>query len=265
MSKSATLEQLNGMDGIESVTATCPTCGCPIRVKLTFGAIIPNLCDCKRKKLHEHDAEMDEAQLRLTIRANRCGIRDKESWDWTFSRDNGSQPKLALCKKYADQWKRMKAENVGLFLFGRAGRGKSYAAACIANAVVDQGGTVLMDKLSEMVQRAGKPWESLDYARSLNKYDLLVLDDYGAERDTEYMREQVFNIIDARYKSNKPMIVTSNLDWTELQDSEDIYTSRIASRLMAMCQPVSFAGDDLRQQKNAEGRKTLTDILRGEV
>ena len=52
---------------------------------------------------------------------------------------------------------------------------------------------------------------SNEYISRLCRYPLLILDDFGMERGTEYGLEQVFNVIDSRYRSRKPLIVTTNL------------------------------------------------------
>ena len=50
-----------------------------------------------------------------------------------------------------------------------------------------------------------------EYISRLCRYPLLILDDFGMERGTEYGLEQVFNVIDSRYRSGKPLIGTDEL------------------------------------------------------
>lgn len=54
----------------------------------------------------------------------------------------------------------------------------------------------------------------------LCRYPLLIIDDFGMERDTSYGLEQLYNVIDSRYRSKKPLIVTTNLTLQELQNPE---------------------------------------------
>lgn len=82
--------------------------------------------------------------------------------------------------------------------------------------------------------------------------DLLILDDFGMERQTDYAREQVFNIIDGRYRFHKPLIVTTNLSLSELKHPNDIVEERIFDRILEMCVPVCFDGESLRQDKAKE-------------
>lgn len=66
-------------------------------------------------------------------------------------------------------------------------------------------------------------------------YPLLVIDDFGMERGTEYALEQIYNIIDSRYRSRKPLIVTTNLTLTELKNPQDTAHARIYDRLLKLC------------------------------
>ena len=98
-----------------------------------------------------------------------------------------------------------------------------------------------------------------NYLDSLNEFDLLVIDDLGIERNTEYVNELVYNIIDARYRSGKPMIITTNLKYSDLHNAEDTSKARIYSRIIEMCLPVLVGGEDRRKSKMQDSR--LMDIL----
>ena len=96
-------------------------------------------------------------------------------------------------------------EKYGLLLFGDVGTGKSFLAGCIANALLEQDVPVLMTNFPTILNRMTGLFGSdrADFLANLNAYDLLILDDLGAERGTEYALEQVFAVIDARYRSRK--------------------------------------------------------------
>ena len=64
--------------------------------------------------------------------------------------------------------------------------------------------------------------ERTSFLDSLGDYDLLIIDDLGVERNTEYAMEQIFSIIDSRYYSGKPLIVTTNLKLDELKHPPDL-------------------------------------------
>ena len=78
-------------------------------------------------------------------------------------------------------------------------------------------------------------------------YPLLVIDDFGMERGTEYALEQIYNIIDSRYRSRKPLIVTTNLTLTELKNPQDTAHARIYDRLLELCTPIACTGPSMRK------------------
>ncbi len=91
-----------------------------------------------------------------------------------------------------------------------------------------------------------------EYIARLCSFPLLILDDFGMERGTEYGLEQVYNVVDSRYRSRKPLIVTTNLTLEELQNPEDTAHARIYDRL-EMCCPVCITGENFRKAK-AQGK-----------
>jgi len=85
-----------------------------------------------------------------------------------------------------------------------------------------------------------------EYIARLCRAPLLILDDFGMERGTEYGLEQVYNVIDSRYRSRRPLIVTTNLSLQDLQHPQDTAHARIYDRLLEMCAPIRFSGENFR-------------------
>lgn len=143
------------------------------------------------------------------------GIHDRALLESCFENDDGSTPQIALAKEYVESWQERKASNDGLLLWGNVGTGKTYFAACIANALIEQGVPVLMTNFSKILNQLSGLYadEKNEFISSMMRYQLLVIDDFGIERNTEYALEQVYNVIDERYKTNLPLIVTTNLQW----------------------------------------------------
>ena len=90
---------------------------------------------------------------------------------------------------------------------------------------------------------------------------LLIIDDFGMERGTEYGLEQVYNVIDSRYRSGKPLIVTTNLTLDSLQNPQDTAHARIYGRLLEMCAPILFTGENFRKQTATEKLDRLKGML----
>ena len=78
--------------------------------------------------------------------------------------------------------------------------------------------------------------------------DLLILDDLNAERDTSFMQEIVFTVIDNRCAAQKPLIVTSNITPSEFANPDTIERRRVFSRLQEVCIPVEVNGKDRRRE-----------------
>lgn len=101
--------------------------------------------------------------------------------------------------------------------------------------------------------------ENMNYTAQMIA-SLLIIDDLGIERGTEYALEQVYNVIDTRYKSGRPLIVTTNLTLDELKAPADIPHKRIYDRVLGMCVPVMFNGVNFRKKEaaaNMEAAKKL--------
>ena len=108
---------------------------------------------------------------------------------------------MAKARAYVDHWPEAFKCNVGLLLFGAVGTGKSFAAGCIAYALLDRDVPVLMTNFPTILARLSGTFgeDRMAFLDSLRNYDLLIIDDLGAERNTEYSMEQMFSIVDSRY------------------------------------------------------------------
>jgi DNA replication protein DnaC len=96
---------------------------------------------------------------------------------------------------------------------------------------------------------------------SLNRYTLLIIDDLGAERKSEFMQETVFNIVDARYRSGLPFIITTNLTAEELKKPQDVSYSRIYDRILERCFPIEVSGASRRRQNLKDNYKNVKEKL----
>ena len=157
----------------------------------------------------------------------------------------------------------MEEKNIGLLFWGDVGTGKSFLAGCIANALIDQGISCCMTSIAR-ISNAMNGLFSEDknrYLNSLNEYRLLIIDDLGSERNTEYSLEQVYDVIDSRYVSGKPLIITTNLTVEELNNSEDRQRKRINSRVLEMCIPIKVNDRNLRKEKTSARFQEMKTFL----
>ena len=118
----------------------------------------------------------------------------------------------------------------------------------IMNALIDQDIPVLMTNIPSILNLAE---DRTAFISALDDYSLLILDDLGVERNTGYALEQMFLVIDSRYRSRKPLIVTTNLKLEEIRNPPDLAHARIYDRIMERCAPVLFSGRNFREEKAA--------------
>ena len=223
----------------------------------------PSECDCQRAEREKREAgEASRRHLEEVERLKRRGFTDAAMQGWTFGNDSGKCPQMGKARFYAEHWEQMKAENIGLLLWGRVGTGKSYFAGCIANALMEMEVPVCMTNFASILNDLAARFEGRnEYISRLCSFPLLILDDFGMERGTEYSLEQVYNVIDSRYRSGRPLIVTTNLTLEELQHPEDTAYARIYDRLLAMCCPVCFTGENFRKSTAQEKMERLKELL----
>lgn len=222
------------------------------------------LCRCQSEKYEKEKAEEKARALKEQIERNRrAGFPEVHMQKWTFEKDDRANEKTSdICHRYVDNFPKMKAKGKGLMFLGGFGTGKTFLAACIANALLDEGFSVLMTNFTRLVNtlfgmREGKQ----EYIDSLNKYSLLIIDDLGVERQSEYVAEIVQNIIDSRYRAGLPLIITSNLSPKDFTETHDIAKSRLYSRISEMCLPLVVNGVDRRKANSAARDSELAELL----
>lgn len=236
----------------------CAVCGKQLETVVEFMNVkrkVPCVCDCTLKKIEEAKRQEEEQKKKDYIaHMRRTGFSDNDFKNWTFENDDMSKPEItSVAKKYVENFKTFKNNGKGLLLYGTVGTGKTYAAAEIANALIDMGKPVLMTNFTRIINKLQSSFEGRqEYIDGLNEFDLLILDDLAAERQTEYVLENVFNVIDARYRAKKPLIITTNLSIEQLKNPENIATARIYDRILERCFPIEVKGASNRRRKIAE-------------
>ena len=225
----------------------------------------PKECDCQRKVREQAEVLREQSRHEETVRdlKERC-FSEKAMQEWNFKRNHGEAKNTETARFYVKHWEEMKRDNIGLLFWGAVGTGKSFLAGCIANALLEQEIPVRMTNFAEVLNNLSSNFsEKNEYIKSLCRFPLLILDDFGMERGTEYGLEQIYAVIDGRYRSGKPLIVTTNLTLNELNNPRDTAHARIYDRLKEMCVPVKFSGESRRRVTAQEKLNRLKEQMKG--
>ncbi len=207
--------------------------------------VVGCLCRCAAEEMEREREKHREKEELLHIRQMKsAGLQDSTFFDYTFANCDETHPCAQYARRYVGNFAEFQKNGQGLLLWGNVGTGKTFLAGCIANALMEKNIPVLMTSFPKLLNALGGLYsgEKNEYLKILNQYRLLIIDDLGVERDTPYMLETVYLVIDERCKSGKPFIITTNLSLEELRNPADLEHGRIYDRIMDRCVPVAFSG-----------------------
>lgn len=253
-----------GEDGL----VYCGKCGSRKQLRVKFGDkthVVRCVCKCESKELEEKKKQEEyEEQMRRINRLKEASMMDKKYREVTFDKyevREENKKVFEMAKKYVDRFQDMYKKSQGLLLYGPVGTGKSFTAACIGNYLLDNAKPVIMTSFVKILQDIWENDREAEYITILNSASLLIVDDLGTERETDYALEKVYNIIDSRVRANKPMIITSNLELNDMMECEDIRKKRIYDRILECCYPMYVGGKSFRMMKAAQRFDEMKDFL----
>lgn len=266
-------EEVNPISGNDFIgddgLVHCGKCGEPkqyhVKVEGFFDKIVPCTCRCqaeeneKRRKQEEY-----KEQMRRIARLKESSMMSSKFREVSFDRYKvraENEKVLRIARKYVENFSDMRQKNQGLLFYGPVGTGKSYTAACIANALLNQSISVIMTSFVKILQDIQHNDDEAQYIAILNSATLLIIDDLGAERNTDYALEKVYNVIDSRIRINKPMILTTNLDLSEMMQTQDIRYKRVYDRIFECCYPVEMPGKSFRLQEAAARFEEMKNLV----
>ena len=259
----AARESRGGVRQDEAGELRCAVCGELLEEYVPeLGRKMPVACACAR------DAEARRERRR---RAEEARIRAHGSfWDpgydrFTLREDDGAQAEASqVCRRYVENWEEMRREDLGLLFSGPMGTGKSFLAAAVVNALIEEGvpGVILTtSRLINQVRASREPQKLLD---ELNAFPLVALDDLGAERDTDYAVEVLESFVNSRVIARRPLLVTTNLTGEMLRRPGDLRYSRLFDRILALCPyPVILTGKSRREALGRERKRQMERLLGG--
>lgn len=154
---------------------------------------------------------------------------------------------FSFCKNYAEEFH---LPMQGIIMSGGTGLGKTHLSLAIGNEVIKKGYSVIYGSVPDLFRKVEKEHfgsnPDSDTSQLLQECDLLIADDLGAEFDSKFNQSLLYNLLNTRMNTGKPVVVNTNLTLTELQGR---YGGRIVSRLLTM-KNLNFFGNDIRIIKN---------------
>jgi DNA replication protein DnaC len=258
----------------------CGRCGSPKQTRIDLSALgidepvtVFCMCACTEENYRRAQEESARHEKRQKLANKALSDMDSDAAkQMLLGRDDGSCPIMSeLAVKYVRDWEQYKRSGkYGLILWGDTGVGKTFFATAIGNAIKQKGDTVVRISPAKLVEYMQGMYdtEKREHIDAIARADLVILDDLGAERDTPFSRECLFNVVEATLNAGKPIIVTTNLADGYMRspvnrwgDRDDGY-KRIFDRLLGACTPVNITGESHRRQAGMEARETMRGVYR---
>ena len=258
----------------------CPYCGRILKYKAysLFGRLFGSRleqCDCpgavaERERLHQEQLKrQQEEELRQRMRKierlfdqSRLGKRFRDRTFEAFEIREYNRKAFEIALDYAQNFGRYKEKGEGLFITGGYGVGKTHLAAAITNYLIqNKMATVVFGNVTTLLGRLrsaysdDSEYEETQILKELYDVDLLVIDDLGKEKPTEWVEEKLYTVINERYENYRPIVVTSNLELEEIEQRLENCGGAIVSRIIEMCRGIKIVGPDFRKEKLTRGSK----------
>lgn len=255
------------------------------------------LCECGKIERDKDDLAREKGNIELEYERAKCNLKERDLLNWikrsnykispylvkekkrlmisrcyptssekkrlkTFENDNGKNPSvMKIARNYAERFDEMQEKGKGLVLFGNCGVGKTYAALCIANYLLDRDKSCFVTNFSRLANISDSPMKRQEEIDRLNEFDLIVLDDMGIERTSTFMNEIVYSVIDSLITARKCVIITTNLTDAEIKKPNDVSKERIYQRLFEGTIPINVDGINNRVELLKQDYEYYKQIL----
>lgn len=209
--------------------------------------------ECEKEKEVQEKILREQELLDEAFKNSRMSIRFKQRIFENFVPESNTQKAYEIASEF-------QPNGNGLLFLGACGVGKTHLAAAIANKQIGKMPTLFIScpefllEMRERIDTRKKTHHVLfDLAR---KVRLLILDDIGAEKSSEWVQETLFILINYRYEHMLPTIFTSNCSLKELEEKVG---KRITSRMIEMCRCIRMNGEDWRVKVRKQKMEIVHD------
>lgn len=237
----------------------------------------PQRCDCekavefwkrwdaKQEELRKAQAiaeEQEQKRQKIEAILGRSGIKKRylsRSFE-NFIVNDVNRKAYEIAKSYVDNWQENKDKGEGLYFEGTCGTGKTHLAVAIAMKLINQGVPVICKTSIDLLASIKQSYErdstvnEEDVIEAYNTVDLLVIDDLGKERATEWSVPILYRIINDRYENMLPTVITTNYNTDDLIDklnasNDNEKAEAIISRFKGSASCVTMAWEDYRRMR----------------
>lgn len=237
----------------------------------------PQRCDCEkavefwkrwdakqeeRQKAQALVEEQEKRRQRIADILGRSGIKKRylsRSFE-NFIVNDVNRKAYEIAKSYVDNWQENKDKGEGLYFEGTCGTGKTHLAVAIAMKLINQGVPVICKTSIDLLASIKQSYErdstvnEEDVIEAYNTVDLLVIDDLGKERATEWSVPILYRIINDRYENMLPTVITTNYNTDDLIDklnasNDNEKAEAIISRFKGSASCVTMAWEDYRRMR----------------
>lgn len=237
----------------------CPIChGTEWILKSVDGVDVATPCSCRKKAIMRR--RISFAEIPEGFKDMRLNTFSLAVYQLPESKEK-ARVACKIIKAWLDDFAEMKDRGMGLYIFsGTKGSGKTRMAASIANELIEKHGTVvkfatstkILNEIRKTYDRENKLTES-QLIDALVTADVLIIDDFGTENVTAWVKDKFYDIVNQRYVSKRVTIFTSNESLKTLA-----YDDRITNRIKEMCYQVDFPEESVREHI---AEKNMNEII----
>lgn len=256
-------EYINPADGL----VWCKRCHTPRQVRKSYGIytlspLVPCTCQLAEWEKERQERKAEEFR-RYTETLREKGLGWKALQDYRFENDRRQNSVImGYMRKLADHFDELPAS--GFLLWGSHGTGKTFAAACMANALIDRGIPVIMDTFSDManVLAAMVPSDQQLYLKNIFGKRLVCIDDFSIGGESPLILRAKRMIMGRWAKSSHPSIITTSYSISRLKNPENDVEKDFFSILLNGSVPIMCQGPDLHKGEFEVRMKKVENLLK---